>query len=398
MISEAKTMIPRFKPNLGWAEFKKIFSLTAKSEVNDFEEEFSAFMGQKYGRSFSYGRMALYAFLKAHQIEKKEVILPAYTCIVMAHAIEESGNRSVFVDVRKEDLSMDFELLKKAITSETAAIVFTSLYGLPVNLGEVQFIKEHYPHIKIIQDCTHLLDGKSQGKTIAHFGDMALFGLGLSKPVTSIFGGMLTTNDAELIKKIDSVKMHLFSDSIIRGFFKRVYLFLAFLAFWRPFYIVTNFLERHGFIDYFVKLFDVNKIEIPKDSFQNLSSFEASIGRLQLEKFSDTAEAIDRITRIYQQELKILKIEAPENVVVSHYNILVKDRKPYMDSMLSNGIQVGDMYDYSLPALRPYQGHKYLSERNYAETVAREIVNLPLCVSESEARRIVELTNKLLQS
>ncbi|AUN99925.1 hypothetical protein C0V70_17800 [Bacteriovorax stolpii] len=391
-------MIPRFRPNLGWGEFKKIFSLTPKSEVQDFEEEFSAFMGQKYARSFSYGRMALYAFLKAHQIEKKEIILPAYTCIVMAHAIEESGNHSVFVDVRKEDLSMDFELLKKAISKETAAIVFTSLYGAPVNLGEVQFIKEHYPHIKIIQDCTHLLNGKSQGKTIAHFGDMALFGLGLSKPVTSVFGGMLTTNDAELIKQIDSVKTHLFSDSVGRGLFKRVYLFLAFVAFWKPFYSVTNFLERYGFIDYFVKLFDVNKIEIPKDSFQNLSSFEASIGRLQLEKFAETAESIQAVTGIYQQGLKVPKIDVTEGIVVSHYNILIKNRESYMESMLSHGIQVGDMYNYSLPELKPYQGHKYLSGHNYSQNVAREIVNLPLCVSESEARRIVELTNKLLQS
>ena len=391
-------MIPRFKPNLGWGEFKKIFSLTPKSEVQDFEDEFSAFMGQKYGRSFSYGRMALYAFLKAHGIEKKEVILPAYTCIVMAHAIEESGNRSVFVDVRKEDLSMDFELLKKAITKETAVIVFTSLYGAPVNLGEVQFIKEHYPHIKIIQDCTHLLNGKSQGKTIAHFGDMALFGLGLSKPVTSVFGGMLTTNDAELIKKIDSVKSHLFSDSAGRGLFKRIYLFLAFIAFWRPFYNVTNFLERHGFIDYFVKLFDVDRVEIPKDSFENLSSFEASIGRLQLEKFSETAESIQTITRIYQQGLKVSKINVTEGIVVSHYNIRVKNRNAYMESMLSHGVQVGDMYNYSLAELKPYQGHKYLSEHNYSKDIAREIVNLPLCVSESEALHIVELTNKLLQS
>lgn len=391
-------MIPRFKPNLGWGEFKKIFSLTPKSEVADFEEEFSAFMGQKYGRSFAYGRMALYAFLKANKIEKKEIILPAYTCIVMAHAIEESGNRSVFVDIRKEDLTMDFELLKKAITPETAAIIFTSLYGSPVNLGEVQFIKEHYPHIKIVQDCTHLMNGKLQGMTVAHFGDIALFGLGLSKPVTSVFGGMLTTNDAELVKKLETVKRELFFDSISRGFFKRFYLFLAFVAFWKPFYNVTNFLERHGFIDYFVKLFDVNRIEIPKDSFQNLSSFEASIGRLQLEKFAATAESIREVTAIYQKNLKVPKIKAPEDLFVSHYNILVKNRHSYMESMLSHGVQVGDMYNYSLPELKPYQGHKYLSEHNYSKEVAESLVNLPLCVSESEARRIVELTNKLLQS
>lgn len=391
-------MIPRFKPNFGWEEFKKIFSLSPKSEVLDFEEEFAAFIGQRYARSFSYGRMALYAFLKSQKIKNAEIILPAYTCIVMAHAIEESGNQCVFVDVKPQDLLMDFELLKKAITPKTRAIVFTSLYGAKVDLGEVQYIKEHYPHIKIIQDCTHLMDGKAEGKTVALFGDMALFGLGLSKPVTSIFGGMLTTNDHELIKEIDNLKKEFFFDSQTRGLLKRVYLFLAFVAFWRPFYSVTNFLERHGFIDYFVKLFNVEKIEIPKDSFQNLSFFEATIGKIQLGKFKEISLKISQISDIYEQGLHVKKVNVSPGDIISHYNIFAGNRKKFMNDMLTHGIQVGDMYNYSLPELTPYKNHKYLSQRNYSKAIANEIVNLPLCVSESEAYRIVELTNKLLQS
>lgn len=389
-------MIPRFKPNIGAEEFRKVFKWSADEQVEKFEDEFSSLVDHSYGLTFSYGRMALYAFLKAQGISGREIICPAYTCIVIAHAIEESGNRCVFVDIALDDLLMDFEKLKEAINDQTGAIIFTSLYGNPINLEDVHYIKTHYPHIKIIQDCTHLIDGKRDMQRVALLGDAAIFGLGLSKPITSIFGGILTTNDPELFKKMHEYREAHFAKKSIRGIVKRIYLILALLAFNKYFYSITNFLERHGFINYFVKLFDKDKISLPNDSFQQLSSFEATIGLCQLLKFSRTVEHSRRIAEIYQNELQgdFLKILVHPEAVVSHYNILSRKRKSLILNLLKNGIQLGDMYDYSLPDLKPYTTHRFYQDHNHSLLVSGQIINLPLCVSEREASRIAMLINK----
>lgn len=389
-------MIPRFKPNIGAEEFRKVFKWSADDQVEKFEDEFSSLVDHSYGLAFSYGRMVLYSFLKAQGISGREIICPAYTCIVMAHAIEESGNRSVFVDITLDDLLMDFEKVKEAINDQTAAIIFTSLYGNPIKLEDVHYIKTHYPHIKIIQDCTHLIDGKRGMQRVALLGDAAMFGLGLSKPITTVFGGILTTNDPELFKKMCKYREGHFAKKAGRGFVKRIYLLLVLLAFNKHFYAITNSLERHGFIDYFVKLFDKDKITLPSDSFQQLSPFEATIGQCQLLKYSGTVEHTRRIAEIYQNELQgnFLKILVQPEAVVSHYNILSPKRKLLILNLLKNGVQLGDMYDYSLPELKPYSTHRFYQDQNHSLLVSEQIINLPLCVSEAEASRVAMLINK----
>ena len=389
---EQNIMIPRFKPNIGTSEFLEIFKKSKYKQVEIFEAEFAALVDQKHGLAFSYGRMALLAYLKAEGIFDKEIICPAYTCIVIAHAIEESGNRCVFVDINPDDLLMNSENLKEAISMNTAAIVFTSLYGNPINVEDVLFVKNNHPEIKIIQDCTHIVNGER----IVEFGDISIFGLGLSKLITSVFGGMLTTNDTELFERVKKYRNKYFVKKRRRNFYMRLYLILVFMAFNKHFYIVTNFLERRGFIDYFVKLFDKNKISLPNDSFERLSSFEAKIGRVQIRKFPQVKEHNRKIAEIYKKEisgnLKISYIHP--KAIVSHCNLLTTRRDSLVKEMLSDGVQLGDLYEYSLPELKPYSSHRFHQKHNYAAQVSGQIVNLPLCVSEQQALKIASLLNK----
>ena len=89
-------MIPRLKPYLGWQE---IFAPCNRSRtVGDFEAAFARQFGSKHAIAFPYGRSALWAFFKALAIENAEVVQPASTCSVVAHATGLSGNIPVFVD------------------------------------------------------------------------------------------------------------------------------------------------------------------------------------------------------------------------------------------------------------------------------------------------------------
>jgi len=114
---------------------------------------------------FSFGRTALYALLKAWGLEKDEVICPAYTCVVVQHAIVISGNTPVFVDCEEGSFNMSYDGITDAITDKTRAIVVTHLFGYPMDVHKIQSIvsdaEEKYGNkIYVIQDAAHSYGAK----------------------------------------------------------------------------------------------------------------------------------------------------------------------------------------------------------------------------------------------
>src|SRR5512138_2304565 len=99
-------MIPRLKPFLGKEEFLAALR-PAKDAVANFEQAFAEKFEARYALAFSYGRSALWAFFKALELEKAEIIMPAYTCVVVAHAAVLSGNIPRFVDIDLTDYNMN---------------------------------------------------------------------------------------------------------------------------------------------------------------------------------------------------------------------------------------------------------------------------------------------------
>ena len=84
-------MIPRLKPYLNYKELLASF-WRQNNAVSRLEEEFARTIEARYAIAFSYGRSGLWALFKALGIEGAEVMMPAYTCVVVAHAIVLSGN------------------------------------------------------------------------------------------------------------------------------------------------------------------------------------------------------------------------------------------------------------------------------------------------------------------
>ena len=84
-------MIPRLKPFFGREEILAVLN-RRRDVVNCFENAFAHTLEARYGIAFPYGRSALWAFFKALDIENDEIIMPAYTCVVVAHAIVLKGD------------------------------------------------------------------------------------------------------------------------------------------------------------------------------------------------------------------------------------------------------------------------------------------------------------------
>src|SRR5690606_16134990 len=100
-------MIPRFSPDYRSRQMWQCLLPSRKNAVEELETLFRERTGHSAALTFRYGRTGLYFLLKALGASGKKVILPAYTCVVMAHAVALSGNKPVFLDNRKGKFQPD---------------------------------------------------------------------------------------------------------------------------------------------------------------------------------------------------------------------------------------------------------------------------------------------------
>lgn len=110
-------------------------------EVNKFEEEFSRYVGTKYGIGFASGSDALFLTLKTLGIGTgDEVITVSHTFISTVDAVVRNGEKPVFIDIDSETYCMDVSIIEEQMTKRTKAILPVYLYGHPANMQPIKEI------------------------------------------------------------------------------------------------------------------------------------------------------------------------------------------------------------------------------------------------------------------
>lgn len=381
-------MIPRFKPWLGWAEFFALFRRN-KGAVERFEQEFAQSFEAVDAVSFSYGRSALWTFFKSVGIENAEVIMPAYTCSVVAHAVTLSGNRPRFIDIRLDDFNMDLELIPPAINEHTRAIIATHTFGYPQDIDRLESIvrkaENRYGHkIWLIQDCAHAFGARWQGRLIGTSGDVALYALNISKMMTSIFGGILAFQDQALAEKIRHWRdRHCSEPGLLKSFKRRLYLLAVYIAFNEHVYGLTWWIQtRTPFLKRLTDAYHLDeKIHFPPDYLDKMLDVEAAVGLAQLKKYPEIIARRRSNAAYYDQNLERRDgwrlPPLVEGATYSHYVILVPDRAAVVQEWVGKGVQLGELIQYSIPALSAYE--KYNScHCDAARMASRQTINLPL--------------------
>ena len=125
--------------------------------MNKYKTKIAEKLNVNSSQIFLYwkGRVGLYALLKAFGIkESEEVIIPAFTCVVVPNAIIYLGAIPKYVDINKETYNTTLEHIKSKITTKTKCIVIQNTFGLSSEIEEIiAFAKEK--NILTIEDCTH---------------------------------------------------------------------------------------------------------------------------------------------------------------------------------------------------------------------------------------------------
>tara|TARA_R110000851_G_scaffold86626_1_gene188116 strand:+ start:1503 stop:2612 length:1110 start_codon:yes stop_codon:yes gene_type:complete len=200
--------INQFQPYIGDEEYKAIKScfddnwITEGPKSKEFSDKLLDLMGAKYGVFAQNGTLALYIGLRAIGIGSgDEVIVPNFTFIASANAVEMCGAKPVFVDVNKDDLQINIEDCNRVLTKNTKAIMPVHVFGLSANMDDVmEFAKNN--DLKVIEDAAQAIGVSWDNKHCGTFGDVGCFSFFADKTITTGEGGFVTTNDEDTYNKL----------------------------------------------------------------------------------------------------------------------------------------------------------------------------------------------------
>ncbi len=178
-------------------------------EVQTFEKSFAASLGVNFAVGCNSGTDALILALRALGIGPgDEVITSSFSFFATAEAISNVGARPVFVDVDPTSYLINLELVEKAITASTKAILPVHLFGCPLDMDSLMALAVKH-RLKVVEDCAQAAGAQWNGRPVGSWGDIGCFSFFPTKNLGGAGdGGAVTTNDAELAQIMRELSIH----------------------------------------------------------------------------------------------------------------------------------------------------------------------------------------------
>jgi perosamine synthetase len=167
-----------------------------------FEEAFAARVGAAHAVSVSSCTAGLHLSLFASGVGPgDEVIVPAMTHVATAHAVEYCGAKPVFVDVEADTGNMDPQAVEAAMNERTKAVMPVHYLGLPCDMDRISASASRFGAV-VIEDCALAVDATYGDRKAGRLGLAGCFSFYPVKHITTIEGGMVTTDDDEMAAAI----------------------------------------------------------------------------------------------------------------------------------------------------------------------------------------------------
>jgi dTDP-4-amino-4,6-dideoxygalactose transaminase len=185
-----------------------------EKEVTGLQDEFAEYIGAKHALVVNSGTAALHASVVAAGVGPgDEVITPAYSFWATSQAVLSHNGIPVFVDIDADSMNMDPAKIEEKITAKTKALMPVHVHGLCADMDPINAIAKKY-NLKVIEDAAQAAGSKYKGRTAGTLGDVAGFSLNGSKNLPAGEGGIVTTNDDEMIDR--ARKMAMFGEKAVR--------------------------------------------------------------------------------------------------------------------------------------------------------------------------------------
>jgi perosamine synthetase len=350
-------MINISRPQIGEEEKAAVMQvldsgqLAQGPKVKEFESQFAAWCGSKYAVATSSGTTALHTALLAHGIGPgDEVITTSFSFIASANCILYVGARPVFVDIEPDYFMIDPAKVEALITPHTKAIIPVHLFGQAADMGPLSEIAKKY-NLAIIEDACQSHGAKYQGKDVGTWGT-ACYSFYPTKNMTTIEGGMITTNDAAVAERARLIRNH--------GSPKR-YL--------------------HESLGYNFRMTDL----------------QAAIGLVQLPKLSGWNEQRKKNAGFLSKGLaNVIGISPPKvrddcEHVFHQYTIRAEGRDAVLEKLAQKGIGVGVYYPLPIHQQPLYLKMGYDVHLPVTEAAAQDVLSLPVhpALTQAELEEII---------
>ena len=219
----SNSILPRDKKVL-ISFIKKSNKFTNGAKVIEFERKWSKWLGIKYSTFVNSGASANLIsinILKELNKKKKEIILPAFTWSSDVVSVINAGFKPIFVDIKFENLALNEDLVKKKINKNTLAIFITHAMGFcGLSKKFIKLIRDK--NIYLIEDACESHGAKLGKKKVGTFGEISNFSFYYGHHMTTIEGGMISTNSKEIDRLAKMKRGHgLLRDSQDKDFIKK---------------------------------------------------------------------------------------------------------------------------------------------------------------------------------
>ena len=168
--------------------------------VKEFEQRISEFVGVKHCVAMCNATIALEIAIRALGL-KDEVIVPSYTFVATAHALQWQEITPVFADIDPQTYNLDPAAIERLITPRTTGIIGVHVWGRPCDVDTIETIARARK-LKTMYDAAHAFGCSRQGKMVGGFGACEVLSFHATKFLNSFEGGAVVTNDDTLAEKL----------------------------------------------------------------------------------------------------------------------------------------------------------------------------------------------------
>ena len=344
------------------SSFKKVVEnsqFVLNKDIQNFENEYADFTGQKYALGCANGTDALEIILRGLDIGAgDEVIIPVNTFIATALAVSRTGATPVFVD-HDEFYLIDIDQIERKVTKKTKAIIAVHLYGQMADMVSLKKIANNYK-LHLIEDAAQA-HGSSYLKS--KVGDKSIAAAYSFYPGKNLGawgdGGAVTTNSKTFYKKI----------KLIRDF-------------------GSKSKYEHEVLGFNSRLQPIQGIVLSK----------------KLKELKEWNEERNLIASFYNEELKDLeevvtpKIKSCNYHVWHLYVLRAKKRNSLIEFGKKNGVEFGIHYPTPVNRQNAYKSHKQFNSKfKLSDKYSKLLISLPIFpkMKKIEMKHVVEVTKRM---
>jgi UDP-4-amino-4,6-dideoxy-N-acetyl-beta-L-altrosamine transaminase len=379
-----KTIIPYGKQNITKEDLMSVSKalvgdyLTQGPLIKEFEENFAQYVGAQFAVAVTNGTAALHISALALSVQPGEkVITTSLTFAASANCIRYCGGEVIFVDIDPDTFLIDLDKVEKLLSDSPKGtykgIVPVDFAGRAVDLERCKKIAEEYG-IWIIEDACHapgasFIDskGNSQKAGNGNFADLAIFSFHPVKHIATGEGGIITTNDEKLFKKLLSLRSHgIYRDSA---------------AFKNSIEQAGGYLNDTEYPGWYMEMQELGYN-------YRITDFQCALGISQLNRADEGLKKRKEIAKKYDlafqnaSNIKSPALEINTDFVDQHayhlYVLLVEDRLGLYNHLKANGI-FAQIHYYPVHLMPYYRSYGWKeNDLPFVEAYYNKCISLPM--------------------